>query len=124
MGRISTVLRAITARRWGPASRAADIERVTVRGPHDREVKTISTDADLAAFRQMWSRMIEVEPELWSGADGNHLVISRNDYTSRWLYDPAGLLKSLAIWRSIWVAPLYRMPSADTFNRLLGIVPE
>ena len=41
---------------------------------------------------------------------------------NRWLYDPSGLAKPLVIiWRSILVAPLYRLRSPHDFNKLIGI---
>ena len=40
-----------------------------------------------------------------------------------WLYDPSGLAKPLLIiWRSILVAPLYRLRSPQEFNKLTGIL--
>jgi hypothetical protein len=52
------------------------------------------------------------------------LDIRRGGHGDRWFYDPAGLIKLLAIWPKIWIAPLYSVPAAEKFNLLLGIAPR
>ena len=54
--------------------------------------------------------------------DGNEyplykLDIARNGCSSRWLYDPAGLIQVLAIHKS----HVYMMPSVTSFNALLAV---
>jgi hypothetical protein len=50
---------------------------------------------------------------------------SRANSGNRRLCDPRGLAKPLVIiWRSIPVAPLYRLRSPQEFNKLLEIIPE
>jgi hypothetical protein len=63
---------------------------------------------------------------LWKPEDGRNftLDIRRGGHGNRWFYDSAGLIKLLAIWQNIWIAPLYSMPAAEKFNRLLGIAPR
>jgi len=121
------LLRAITAPWWGPAARAGKIVQVTVRGADFEVVKTISRDPDLARFREMWSRIIEVEPAPENSAARRFtykLDIVFGTRSSRWPYDPAGFVKLLAIWPAVCIAPLYALPSVGEFNALLGIDPR
>jgi hypothetical protein len=105
-----------------------DIAKVTIRDPRFQVVKEIDGGDDLAAFRRMWDDRIEADPGLWKAAGQEFyghgaykLDIRRADSGSRWLYHPTGLTKVLAIWRAIWVAPLYRVRSPEEFNKLTGI---
>jgi hypothetical protein len=108
----------------------SDITKVTIRDPHFQVIKEIDGGDDLAAFRRMWDDRIEAAPELWKAAGQEtyghgayKLDIRRAESDSRWLYHPTGLTKVLAIWRAIWVAPLYRLRSPQEFNKLVGIPP-
>jgi hypothetical protein len=40
-------------------------------------------------------------------------------HANRWIYHPDGCVNALAIMRKIWVAPLYRMPDPQAFEKLL-----
>jgi hypothetical protein len=116
------IIRAMLSPWRGPPARARDIVKVSVRDHNFQSVKTITSDPDLTAFREMWSTLIEAEPGLCEpGAGQGHykLDIQWAKHSSRWLYDPAGFVKVLALWRAIWVAPLYKMPTPGEFNRLL-----
>ena len=114
-------------RRFRPVT---DITKVTIRDPRFQLVKEIDGGDDLAAFRRMWDDRIEADPGLWKSAGQEFyghgaykLDIRRAKSGSRWLYHPSGLTKVLAIWRAIWVAPLYRLRSPEEFNKLIGIFP-
>jgi hypothetical protein len=52
------------------------------------------------------------------------LDIRRGGGGNRWFYEPAGLVKLLAVFPKIWIAPLYRLPNPEEFNCLLGIDPR
>jgi hypothetical protein len=106
----------------------SDITKVTVRDPGFQVIKVIDGGDDLAAFRRMWGDRIEADPGLWNAAGQafyGHgvykLDIRRAKSGSRWFYHPSGLTKVLAIWRAIWVAPLYRLRLPQEFNKLTGI---
>jgi hypothetical protein len=128
MGRTElSLLRAITSPWWGPAARAGEIVRVTVRGADFEVVKTISRDPDRARFRKIWSQMFEVEPTSENSVAGRFtykLEILFGIRSSRWSYDPAGFVKLLAIWAAVSIALLYRLPSVGEFDALLGIDPR
>jgi hypothetical protein len=106
----------------------SDIVKVTVRDPQFQVIKEIDGGGDLAAFRRMWDDRVEADPGLWKSAGQAHyghgaykLDIRRAKSSSRWHYHPSGLTKVLAIWRSILVAPLYRLRTPPEFNKLVGI---
>jgi hypothetical protein len=116
------LIRALLWRWKGPPARARIIVRVSVRDHNFQLVKVITSDGDLASFRKMWSTLVEADPGLCrQAASGVHykLDIQWASHGSRWLYDPAGFVRVLGIWRAIWVAPLYRMPTPGEFNRIL-----
>jgi hypothetical protein len=112
----------------------ADITRVVVRDGQFQVIKELTGDDELPEFRRLWFDRVEADPELWRAAGqesyghGAYKLDLRRptksgNRSSRWLYDPSGLVKLLAIWRSIFVAPLYRLRSPEEFNKLIGIRP-
>ena len=128
---LGKLFRAATRRRFGPFANARKIVKVTVRDQEFRVVRELTTEPDLAAFRELWLAMTEVDPRSWhpsataahykldvryTGRDGRF-------HTGRWFYYPGGYLNVLAIWRAIWVAPLYRMSSAGAFEATFGLDP-
>jgi hypothetical protein len=112
------LLFAVTALGRRPA-----IVKVTVRGARFEVVKTITSPQELAAFAELWWSKVEADPQLWKAAPAATIyaldIVTR--HSNRWFYHPSGLIKLLAIWPAIWVAPLYRLPSPAAFNTLLGI---
>jgi hypothetical protein len=120
-------------RRFRPVT---DITRVTVRDGKFQVIKELIGEEDLAAFRRLWFDRVEADPASWRAAGqetyghGAYKIDVRRTKSgnrkagNRWLYDPSGLAKPLVIlWRSILVAPLYRLRSPQEFNRLTGIAP-
>jgi len=117
------LIRAMAWRWRGPAAWARGIVSVSVRDHNFKLVKTITSERELAAFREMWSEIIEAEPRLWQPTIHYKLDIQHQqaEHSNRWLYDPVGLVRLVAILRAIWVAPLYKLPSPAEFNKILGL---
>lgn len=98
-----------------------------MRDQDNQIIKVITSDRDLAAFRDMWSTMSEAEPASWTPAAGrSHYKLdiqwtrrAGRTRTSRWLYHPDGFVNLVAKWRAIWVAPLYRAPTPAEFETIL-----
>jgi hypothetical protein len=115
-------------RRWLGLVRTADrIVKVTVRDENFQLVRVIDAERDLAVFCKLWAALVEADPDSWSPKPGQPYYklgiqsIQRGVRTANaeWFYFPGGYIQLLAIWRAIWVAPLYRMPSPDAFEALL-----
>jgi hypothetical protein len=121
------LVRAVTRRWLGPLAHGRTIVQVTVRDQDFRVVRVLASEHDLAAFGGLWATMTEADlrsSALPPGRAHHKLDIQWRDrsgrrHTSRWLYHPGGFLNLVAIWRAIWVAPLYRMPSPSAFETLL-----
>jgi hypothetical protein len=120
-------------RRWiGPLARTGGIVKVTVRDQNFQIVRVLASEADLAAFRALWSALIEVDLRSWTPAPGqpHHSLIiewSGRDgraRSSHWFYHPGGFVNLLAILPAIWVAPLYRTPDPDAFEAMLRTDPS
>jgi hypothetical protein len=110
----------------------ADIVKITVRDERFRPIRTLESGPELEAFGEFWSHRAEADFALWTspGLRSTYKIdIRRFDArqarhsASRWLYDPRGLARLLAIWRPLWVAPLYTLPVPADFNKLLGLDP-
>jgi hypothetical protein len=105
----------------------ARLVKVTVWDARFKVIETIIADAELAAFGEIWSQKIEQPKETMTAyryyLDLRHLRGSKYS-TTRWLYDPSGLAKVLGIPFFGIRIPIYRIPSPDRFNQLLGIDPE
>lgn len=100
--------------RWVMPAAAADITKVTVLDAKFQQVRTITSQHELAVFDEMWSQRRAAA----NGTTLTHsykLDIVRNGRSVRWLYDPAGLTQALTVHKS----PTYLLPSADDFNALL-----
>jgi hypothetical protein len=119
-------------RRWfGPLARTHGIVKVTVRDHDFRIIRVIASEEDLAAFRGQWSAMIEADRRSWTPPpQRQHYTLDiqwigryGRIKTARWFYFLGGFLHMLAIWRAIWVAPLYRTPSPAAFEAMLGVDP-
>jgi hypothetical protein len=118
------ILRAATQHWFGPFARTRRIVKVTVRDQDFQIVRVLKSEPDLTAFRALWSAMIEVDGSSWTpplGQAYHHLIIewSGPGGSSHWYYHPGGFVNLLAIWRAIWVAPLYRTSSPEEFEALL-----
>jgi len=121
-----------TARQWfGPFAHGRKIVKVTIRDQKFAVIRELTSERDLAAFRDLWSAMVESDPRSrpsaaarahykldiqWTGRDGRL-------HSSRWFYYPGGFVELLAIWRSVWVAPLYRMLTPDALETTFGLDP-
>jgi hypothetical protein len=122
----SKIFRRATRRWIGPFARTRGIVRVTVRDQNFQIVRALKTESDLAAFRALWSAMVEVDPRSWTPPPGqphHNLIIEWNarsrGRSSHWFYHPGGFVNLLAILPAIWVAPLYRTPDPGAFEALL-----
>jgi hypothetical protein len=120
-------------RQWrGPFARNIKIMTVTVRDPDFKIIKVLTSDRDLAVFRELWSALTEVDRESWAPTGGReHYKIdiqwvrhSDRKWSNRWIYHRGGFINLVAILRAIWVAPLYRTPSPAEFEKMLRPDPE
>jgi hypothetical protein len=116
-------------RHWiGPLAGTRSIAKVTVRDQNFQIVRVLASQGDLAAFRALWSELIEVDPRSWTPVPGQphqSLIIewsgrSGRARSSHWFYHPGGFVNLLAILPAIWVAPLYCTPDPEAFEALLG----
>ena len=126
------IFRAATQHWFGPFARTRRIAKVTVRDENFGILRVLKSEPDLAAFRALWSAMIEADLHSWTPPPGqpyHSLIIEwigrggRTD-SSHWFYHPGGFVNLLAIWPAIWVAPLYRTPSPEGFEALLRADPS
>jgi hypothetical protein len=121
---LGKLFRAATRRWLGPFADTRTIVKVTVRDQEFHIVRELTAAHDLAAFRELWSGMTEVDAKSWPpAATRTHYKLdvqwSGRDgrlHSSRWLYHPGGFVNLVAIWPAIWVAPLYRMATADALE--------
>jgi hypothetical protein len=122
------IFRAATRCWIGPLAHTRSIVKVTVRDQNFQIVRVLASEADLAAFRALWSALIEVDPRSWTPAPGQphqSLIIEWSGRggrarSSHWFYHPGGFVNLLAILPAIWVAPLYRTPDPEAFEAMLG----
>jgi hypothetical protein len=123
--------RAATRRWFGPAAGTEGIVKVTVRDADFHVIRVIESERDLATFRALWAALVETDPGSWTQPAGSaHYKLDiqwvgrdRRTQSSRWFYFSDGTIRLLAIWRALWVAPLYRTPSPDAFEALLRADP-
>ena len=82
-----------------------------------RSIRTITSAPDLALFSKLWATRAKVSANT-AVQPAYKIVIQQSDRRSeRWLYDPAGIVQVLSIWKT----PVYRLPSPEGFNEFLGI---
>ena len=120
-------LRAATRNWIGPFARTRRIVKVTVRDQNFQILRVLKSEPDLAAFRALWSELIEVDPRSGTPAleQAHHsLIIEWSERggrarSSHWFYHPGGFVTLLAVLPAIWVAPLYRTPEPEAFAALL-----
>jgi hypothetical protein len=116
------ILKAVSALMfWVPAPR---LVKVTVWGARFKLIKTLETDDELASFGAVWSQNVEL-PRGTQAPWEYYLDLREvrgNKYTSkRWLYDPHGFAKVLAIpFFGIYI-PVCRIALPEELNKLLGI---
>lgn len=101
---------------WITFAITAPAAKVTILDDQGRHVRTITSEHDLAAFNELWSRRVIAEPGT-ALKYSYKLQIEKNGRSNSWLYDPAGVTQVLAIHRS----PLYLVPSVAEFNALLAV---
>ena len=126
---LGKLFRAATRRWLGPFADARTIVKVTVRDQEFHIVRELTAAHDLAAFRELWSGMTEVDPKSWPpAATRTHYKLDvqwtgpdGRSNSSRWLYHPGGFVNLVAIWPAIWVASLYRMPTPDALEITFGL---
>jgi hypothetical protein len=106
---------------WVPAPQ---LVKVTVWDARFNLIKTIETDAELAAFSAVWSQKLKLPRGTkapWEYYLDLREVKGRKHASKRLLYDPHGFAKVLAIpFLGIYI-PVYRIASPDELNRLLGV---
>jgi hypothetical protein len=126
------LFRAATRRWFGPLAGTERIVKVTVRDADSHVIRVIESERDLAAFRALWAGLVETDPGASAPPPERPYYklaiqwIGRGDRggSPSWFYFPGGYIELLAIWRAISVAPLYRTPSPDAFEALLGADPS
>lgn len=124
---LGKLFRAATRRWIGPFADARRIVKVTVRDEHSQVDRVLDSERDLAAFRALWAALIEADPRAWTPPPGGPYYKLAIQWVARggrmrassWLHYPDGFVKLLAIWRAVWVAPLYRTPSPGAFEAML-----
>ena len=124
---LGSLFRTLTRHSIGPFARSRVIVAVTVRDEDFRVVRQLSSDRELTAFRTLWYALVETDRATWTAPDGRahfkldvrHRSPDGRLHANRWLYHPDGCVNALAIFRKIWVAPLYRMPDPAAFEALL-----
>jgi len=125
------LFRAATRRWLGPFAASRKIVKVTVRDQEFRIVRELTSQADLTAFRELWSAMVEADRSLWSQvAERRYYKLSIESIgrggrtgSATWFYFSGGYIKLLAIWRAIWVAPLYRTASPTALETTFSLDP-
>ena len=102
---------------WPLSATADNIMRVAVLDAESRSIRTITSAPDLALFSKLWATRAKVSANT-AVQPAYKIVIQQSDRRSeRWLYDPAGIVQVLSIWKT----PVYRLPSPEGFNEFLGI---
>src|SRR5262245_54409188 len=103
---------------WPLSAAAGDVTQVSVLDGEFRPIRTIQSAPDLTAFEQLWRERQKQGRDVTMRALYK-IDIERGGRSDRWLYDPAGLARRLSKRKT----PVYRLPSAAAFNRLLAIEP-
>jgi hypothetical protein len=104
---------------WPRSATAEDVVRVAVLDAELQSIRTITSAPDLAVFNKLWATRVKVNANT-TIRPGYSIVIQQRDRRGeRWLYDDAGIVQVLSIWRT----PVYRLSSPAEFNELLGIGP-
>jgi hypothetical protein len=78
-------------------------------------IRTINSAEELKTFLAIWSNREKLPPET-SMQVRYRLALLSGGQGDSWLYDPAGLTRVLSKART----PVYRLPSPELFNRLIG----
>ena len=120
------LFRAATRRWLGPFAASRKIVKVTVRDQEFRIVRELTSEPELAAFRNLWAALVEADQRPAAPPPGRALyklqiqsIQSGRRANATWFYSSGGTVELLAIWRAIWIAPLYRTPSPAAFEALL-----
>lgn len=95
------------------------IDQVVVRDLRHADapvIRTIDSAEELKAFHTIWSNRENLPPETAVQVQYKFELLSGGQGDA-WLYDPAGLARVLSKART----PVYRLPSPEAFNGLLGI---
>ena len=102
---------------WLPLSVAARSPvEVVVSSAANGPMGTLTSDHELRAFGRLWA--MRSEQSVPQAIDWPYsLRIASGKRSTLWLYHPMGWARPL----SKGVVPTYQVPSADVFNRLLGI---
>lgn len=92
--------------------------RVHVLDENFAILRTLEAPADVAAFSKLWATQVKHTGEPAMRAMYK-LDITDGRGTTRWLYDPAGLVRVLSKRHTA----VYRLPTPTAFNDLLGLPP-
>jgi hypothetical protein len=103
---------------WLPFPFKRKIDQVIVRHMHNTDssiARTMTSAEELEAFRALWSSRKKLPPNTPLQVQYKFTILSggRGD---TWFYDPSGLAQVLTKART----PVYRLPSPEAFNRLIG----
>jgi hypothetical protein len=101
---------------WPFSAAAQGVARVAVLDAEFRQIRTITAAPDLAVFDELWAARMKENSNVAMRPDYKIDILSDRRST-RWLYDPTGLVQVLSVKKS----PVYRMSSPAAFNELLGI---
>lgn len=97
------------------AASAGDISLVSVRNKDFQVVKVINDQKSLQQFEKAWKEKKKTK----NPPHPNWLYkidIEGKGYGDRWLYDPSGLVQVLSKIKT----PIYGIPDAESFNKLIG----
>jgi hypothetical protein len=103
---------------WMPFPFNRKIDQVIVRDVRNADssiVRTIVSAEELESFRALWSTRKKLPPDTPMHVQYKFTILSGGRSDS-WLYDPSGLTQVLTKART----PVYRLPSPEAFNRLIG----
>ena len=103
---------------WLQFPRNPKIDQVIVtdmRHPDFPVIRTISSAEELKAFLAIWSNREKLPPKTSMQVRYRLSILSGGQGDS-WLYDSAGLTRVLSKSRT----PVYRLPSPELFNRIIG----
>jgi hypothetical protein len=102
---------------WPLSAMADNIMRVAVLDAEFRSIRTIISAPELALFSKLWATRAKLNASTVVQPDYKIVIQQSDGRSARWLYDPAGIVQVLSIWKT----PVYRLASPERFNEFLGI---
>jgi hypothetical protein len=102
---------------WPLPAVSGDVMRVTVLDAGLQPIRAMTSVPDLAVFSEFWATRVKVNAGTATRPGYSIVIEQSNRRSERWLYDIAGIVQVLSIWKT----PVYRVSSPAEFNEFLGI---